>query len=154
MAEKIAKYLSASATQGGADAFVETAITTNLVPSDGYAFKLTKMFWDATGYEGLGNNMTTEFGLSRDTKAAVARYSDADCMYYNGYIIEEITSGALQRPLSGEVDFPDGIYVVEPTIYLDLDSTGTSATKTLHVRLYYEEVKLSEVEILRLLNNA
>jgi hypothetical protein len=40
---------------------------------------------------------------------------------------------------------------VEPLIYAHLDSAATGLTLTAYMRLFYREVKLSEVDILRML---
>lgn len=148
----IARYLTAQCVQGSADSFVQDAITTGLVPADGFAFKLTRMVYDVNPLP-LVANCDRTFSLTRDTKTAVCKYDDPDTLFMQMDVARLVTSGGFIAPASGMIDFPDGIYVVEPTIYLQLDSSTTSLTMTMNARFYYEEVKLSEVEILRLLNN-
>lgn len=152
MAANIAKYLSATLTQGSADAFVEAAITTNLVPADGYAFKVSHIAYDGLLQAGV-NNSYCEFAISRDTKTAVPHYDDPDTLFYFKRRAVFATSGLSLENVSDVLTLQNGIYIVEPTIYVDMDSSATAAVQTMNIRIYYEEVKLTEVEILRLLNN-
>jgi len=46
-----------------------------------------------------------------------------------------------------------GVFLVEPTIYGQLDSAATGLTLTAYWRIYYEQLALNEVDILRVLNN-
>ena len=153
MAITISRFLSATAIQGAADAFVETAITTDIVPANGFAFRLSRMVFDLSGGTSAVNNSILEFALSRDTKAAVPKYDDPDTLFYWARQTSFSTSGYVVNQNGFVLDFVEGIYVVDPTIYLQLDSNLTAVAQTMHARIYYEEVKLSEVEILRLLNN-
>jgi hypothetical protein len=157
MPEIVGKYLSILATQGGADAFVQQAITTNLIPSDGYAYKIIGVdlcFTDASGLQAISADSSLVMSLTRDTKTAVAEYSDPDTIWRDGTAFSLTTSGQLAIPQRHDWAPPFNAYIVEPTIYFQLDSAATGCTSTIAGRLYYEEVKLSEVEILRLLNNA
>lgn len=158
MTVKIAKYLSFNCTQGGADAFKETAIATELDPANGYAFQIIGIdfaFTTACNWSTIAATSEISIALSRDTKAAVPELSDPDCMlkiqrafmFAGAAFCGELGEGAWHFTPS------EGIYIVEPTIYAELDSTATAKTLVLNGRIYYEEVKLTEVEILRLLNN-
>jgi len=153
MAIAIARYLKSQCVQGSADAFIQDSITTDLVPADGFAFKITKMLVDWSVGMANVNGSERQLSLTRDTKTAIARYDDPDTLFFFGEQSRLATSGFGVTPQGYSFDFPDGLYVVEPTIYLQVDSTATTFTYTVNARLYYEEVKLSEVEILRLLNN-
>lgn len=160
MASKTQRFLSITATQGAANAFVEASVSTELLPENGFAYKITQM--EVVQRVGASRVLTDTadsnlvWSLCRDTKTAVANYSDNDCLMCGGTLYNY--SGAAFAFLNNqrEVIVPSvvGLYVVEPTLYFQLDSTGITAAQTMDVRLYYEEVKLSEVEILRLLNNA
>jgi len=153
MAIAIARYLTAQCVQGSADAFIQDSITTGLIPADGFAFKITKMLVDWSAGMASVNGSERQLSLTRDTKTAIARYDDPDTLFFFGEMSRLVTSGLQITPEGYSFDFPDGLYVVEPTIYLQVDGNATTVAYTVNARLYYEEVKLSEVEILRLLNN-
>jgi hypothetical protein len=157
MPAKILKYLEFTATQGGADAFVQASIDTNLVPADGYAFSIVQMdfsFSASSALQNISADSLTRYALTRDTKLAVSELSDPDVIYRGGYATSLTTSGQLLIPDSWSYTPQTGMIIVEPTVYFSLDSDATGLTMTLNGRIYYEEVKLTEVEILRLLNNA
>jgi hypothetical protein len=156
MANIIAKYLSANATMAGADAFKETAITTNLNPADGYAFQVERIEFSLNnaiaGWAGADSNF--QVVLARDTKLAIAKLSDPDVMYKKTLVLILLTAAGFAW-VDGTWTWiaPSGVYIVEPTIYLQIDADATGLTMDLDARIFYSEVKLSEVEILRLLNN-
>ena len=157
MATQIARFLSASAIQGSADSYKETAITTELIPANGFAFSIKKMEFcladtGATLIQNVAQRLLV--ALSRDTKAAMPELSDADVLYKKSIDFGAVTSGGLEIERSFEYAPAGGLFIVEPTIYLQFDTTATSIANTLYARIFYEEIKLSEVEILRLLNNA
>ena len=152
----IERYLSATVTQGSAAAFVQGTFTTNIEPSTGYALKVTEVVGKMREGQSLlcgSNSATVSWSLSRDTKTAVGELNDTDIIYADGFHVWNITSGIATRNLAFSYRPVNGLMLVEPTVYFQLDSTATSSAITMDIRMYYEEVKLSEVEILRLLNN-
>lgn len=153
---KIMRYLSGTATQGSADAYVELGIATGIVPADGLALQIERI--DICGKDTdtawqVGAAQRLMMAVSRDTKTAMPEFSDPDVLWK--YVIEFgiSTSGAFTHHRSMSITPPSGLFVVEPTIYFQLDSTSFGQALDFDVRLYYTEVKLSEIEILRLLNN-
>ena len=154
MALAIPRHFDLTLTQGGADAFVEGEILTELVPADGLPYVITRAEFQLEQAMPVANGANVEWSICRDTKAAVAPISDPDCFYSNQ--IWEVAAGATQiwiQDLRHEVSFPAGLFVVEPSIWVQLDSGSTGLSNVMHCRLWYEQQKLSEVEILRLLNN-
>ena len=151
MAVNIARHFDITLVQGAADAFVEGAIVTGLIPADGLAIKLTRaeIFLPLTAQ----TNWTREWAFARDTKLAVPTIADPDTLYSDGDEMNFTTSGNTVVNRRKEIIFPDGVYVVEPNIYVTLDSSTTGLANQVSFRIFYESVKLSEVEILRLLNN-
>ena len=155
MAVSIQRYLSMTCTQGGADTFVQASVNTEIVPADGYAFKVTGIDFAITSpLNGIAADCRLQWSLSRDTKTAICPYNDSDSILYDQFNVSFTTSGIIYIPGSSRYRNLDGIYLVEPTIYAQLASASTGLTNVADWRIYYEEVKLSEVEILRILNNA
>jgi len=155
MANKIAQYRNITLTQGGADAFVQATEPTGINPSLGSGWLLTHalIFFPLTvTLEGLSADNSIVWSLTRDSETAVASLDDNDCLFASGFAVPLTTSGEVYVPRLHRFDFPDGIVVVNPNLYAQLDSTGTGLTLTAHMRLYYEEVKLSELEVLRMLS--
>lgn len=153
MAVQIQRHFDTRVVQGGADAFVENAIATSLVPSDGVGFAITRI--DALREQGLGttNNCIIEWSICRDSKTAVAGYTDPECMLAWKAQTRNAANGIFVEDLLTVFDIPAGLIVVEPYIYVQLDSNLTVLSNAVQFRFYYEEIKLTEVEILRLLNN-
>jgi len=156
MAEKIsvARFRNILLTQGSADAFKEATEMTGLDPASGQAWLLKRLevsFAGAVGLQAISADSEIGWSLSRDSKAAMSNLLDSDIIHQNGIFASLTTSGQVLVPGLYEYEFPDGVLVVEPEIFAQLDSTSTGLTLTAHMRLYYETVKLSEVDILRML---
>jgi len=141
-------------TQGSADAFVQGTIATGIVPADGLIQKIVRVVFqfNAQSFDGIASDCSVYWSIARDTKTAVAALSDADSILYDGLDIAFTTSGAVMVPLTYTYEPSDGFFIAEPNIYVQLDSNATGETMTCNVRMFYEEVRASEVDILRLLN--
>ncbi len=152
--QSVARFRNITLTQGGADAFVQAEEITGIDPSSGQGWLLKRLevqFPLASGLQGLSADSGVQFGLTRDTKVAVSDLSDSDTIMTDGFFNALTTSGELFVPDLFVYHFPDGVLVVEPSLFAHLDSSSTGLTLTANMRLYYETVKLSEVEILRML---
>jgi hypothetical protein len=151
----IQRYIPFTATQGSADAYAQTGVVTDIIPANGKVFEITAIdIQIRSDISAISTDCQIEFSFSRDTKSAICTLDDADCIIYDRFTHMLTTSGAVVMPSGRRFQQLSGIYVVEPVLYFQFDSTGTGLTMTADARVYYEEVKLSEVEILRILNNA
>lgn len=151
----IARYLTISVTQGSGDAFVQGSVSTGIIPEEGRGLQVVGMEVAFNpGLEAVSADFDVYWSLTRDTKASVAYYSDDDTILYDGFCGSLTTSGQIYIPLRHQYPPQDGIFIVEPNIYFQLDSAATGLQLTSHVRVYYSEVQLSEVDILRILNNS
>ena len=128
---KIARYLSGRAVQGGADAFKELAITTNLDPANGYAYEIKKIEFCYENFAFVAANFQElDVVLSRDTKAAIPELSDTDVMYkFHKELGFATAVGFYDLSLAWEYVPTGGMYIVEPTIYLQIDSAATAAVR-------------------------
>lgn len=156
MAFEIDRFKSATLTEGGADAFVQTTIDTELIPEDGVAWEITQIDFliSPDQLAALAADSYIQLSITRDTKAAVASYNDVDCVMSEALAFSLTTSGVAAMECNRKYIPPAGTIFVEPTIYLQLDSNGTGAAMVVYVRLHYRTVKVTELEILRLLQNA
>ena len=156
MATEILRYLSGTLTQGSADAFVQLAMDTGIEPENGVGLKIERIQFQGKDTDTAWQVAAAQFmylALSRDTKTAVPELTDTDCIWKKSLELGMTTSGHKFFPRSFEEVAPDGLIIVEPIVYAQLDSTSFAQALDFDVRLYYSEVKLSEIEILRLLNN-
>ncbi len=154
MPTAIARFRNIKVTQGGADAFAQTSESTGIDPSGGKGWMLKRVevqFPIAGNMQGLSADAALHWALTRDSKAALSDLDDSDTIFAGGFSASLTTSGQIMVPNVYVHEFEDGIMVVEPTIYCHLDGTATGLTLTANFRLYYEEVKLAEVDILRML---
>lgn len=154
MAAIVQRYLDISMTQGGADTFVQGSVDTDILPENGLAFLVKAIeFYNFQNWATIGTDFYVQWSLSRDTKAAICQPTDADCMSYDATYNGLTTSGTWSWPARFAYVPTSGLYIVEPTIYGQLASAGSGQAQSGMFRIYYDEVKLSEVEILRVLNN-
>jgi len=151
----IARYLTISMTQGSADAFVQGTVDTGIIPEEGRGLKVVKAeFFLSTPLQAVSADFDIFWSLTRDTKLTVTGVTDDDSLLYDGWSGSLTTSGQILIPARREYSELEGIYLVEPTIYGQLDSTATGLTLSAQWRLWYQEVSLSEIDILRILNNS
>lgn len=150
----VARYFSATATQGSADAFVQASIDTGIIPADGVGLRVVTMEVVHGTLSAVSADGDIQWSVTRDTKTAVTGYNDDDSILYDGVWWALTTSGQISGQLLHRYPQVEGVFIVEPTIYFQLDSAATGAQNTAFLRIYYEEQRLSEVDILRILNNA
>lgn len=154
MSANIARYRNITLTQGGADAFVQSEEITGIDPTTGRAWQLERLelhIPQATALQGVSADFSITTSLSRDTKTAVAEVNDNDCLATMSLFGALTTSGQIVIASPLIYTFQPGVLVVEPELFMQLDSAATGLTLTAYARLYYSEVKLSEVDILRML---
>lgn len=151
----IARYLTITCTQGSADAFVQGSVDTGIIPEQGLGLRVISIeFAIATAMAAVSADFEIVWSLTRDTKIAPASYNDDDCILFDGISGSLTTSGQIVLPYRRQYSPVEGVFLVEPTIYGSLDSTATGLTMTGYWRIYYEEVAMTEVDILRVLNNS
>lgn len=155
MALNIQRFHTITTVQSGADAFVQASLATDIVPEDGLIQRITSIHMQFRGnFSALAADTWIEWSLSRESEVAVLTLGDEQCIVADNWDFALVTSGAAQFTQTQRYENLSGLYIVEPTIYLQLDSVGLGAANTSSMRIYYEEVRASEVDILRILNNA
>jgi hypothetical protein len=142
-------------TQGSADAFAQGSVSTGIVPEEGIGLEVIGLeFVMPISLNTISADSEILWSLARDTKTAVVSFNDDDCITYDGRSFALTTSGTYEIHNSYRYAPVHGTFLVEPTIYGQVDSTSTGLTITAYWRIYYQEVKMSEVDILRVLNNS
>jgi hypothetical protein len=153
MVNPVARYLYGYVAEGAADAYAEAAIATDLIPADGYAFEIDHIdFQLQYSLYALAADFEIDIAICRDSQVSMVDLDQPECFYRKQDSYALTTSGAWHIPQTWTWTPPKGVYIVEPNVYLSIDSAGTGVAITCMARIYYNEVKLSEVEILRLLN--
>lgn len=152
---QVAQFRNITLTQGSADAFVQGTEPTGIDPAHGIGWELTRIelfFANTVTLEALSADNSVAWSLTRDSETAVMSLDDADCLHANGFAVPLTTSGEVFVPRLYVWTPPPGLVIVSPNLYAQLDSTGTGLTLVATMRVYYESVKLSELEVLRMLS--
>lgn len=140
-------------TQGGADTFTQTTINTDLTADGKSAWQFTKMkaFWE-NGYTAAATDQTISAILSTQA-TTVTVPTDPEEIARVTWAIANTAGVAVAYPveLIKQVDVPMDRITVQPTVYVSVSSTTTGLTNVVYFELEYEVVKLSDIEVLRLL---
>lgn len=151
--------LTATVTQGGADAFAQAEMATALTGIKGTAYLI-----NAIRYElilpavpvfplNVAALQDISLALTRRTKAAMPNISDVDVIHkwkYTGTWTTLVGSVAAFK--AADVFEPKGeILVVEDPLFLQIDSTGSGAIWSAVVDVDYEVKKISDIDRLSLL---
>lgn len=152
---RIAQYRDIVLTQGSADAFVQATENTGITPSLKTAWQILGvefMFSPSVSLESVSADFNIQWSLSRESLAASPGLDNADVLYADGIAGSLTTSGQILIPRCYRWQAPAGMAIVAPTIYAQLDSNATALTLAGTMRVYFEEIALSELEILRMLS--
>jgi len=141
-----------NSTQGGADTAASAAIETNLV-ADG------KAGWEIFAFEVLWTNGELVAAADWEVTAAITTTTTAPSFISADEIVRlewgcQNTAGVAvavaYEPLKSVIMIEPRV-TVQPTIYFHNVSTLTAQANTMHFHVYYNLVKLSDLEVLRLL---
>lgn len=155
MAQQIDLWKYLNLTQTVADTMVEASAATEIDPANGEAWLITQI--DITYALSALMNNTGDFlytySVTRDTKTGVASYGDVDTIHTGGFARTFTTSGSDSISATEIYVPPAGTLFVEPEIFAQFNTVGTGAVQAAFMRIHYQLVRVTEVEILRLLNN-
>lgn len=138
-------------TQSGADTTTSVSVSTGITV-DG------KTGWQVTGLRAVWKDCAAVAAADYLVEAFVASTSTAPAIEDEEYIqgvawALQNTAGtavvAAVEPVKANV--LSGRTTVQPTLYLFVRSTGTSQANDIVIELEYETVKLTDLEVLRLL---
>lgn len=139
------KFLSGTVTQGSADAFATASVSTGLAGlNQGYRVRGIEVQWPATLIETDG---FYQFEIARRQPTAILAVADRRSLYYQLLQIAITTSGSWVRDSVTRVWYPKDmeLMIVEDPIYFSVDSNGTSASNGITCRIYYEEVRMTDL---------
>lgn len=158
MANKALSYLSATLTQGGADAFAQTTIATALSGQTKTAYLLREICWEFTGVFGFHRADASEISLSLTRKSFAAMPTLLEKAIISkwkrtfGYATSGFAAG--DTVIRVPFDADEAPIIVEDPIYAQIDSTATTEVNVVVVRLGYQLVNISEVDRLTLVANS
>jgi hypothetical protein len=149
-------YLTGSAVQGGADAFVEAEIATALSGISNVSYRVREILFELNPLALSGAADVIEMAIARRTKAAMPLITDRDVLVKVSAGLNLTTSGSTIYPGVHRLTFTedDDLRVVEDPLFLLLDSASTALTSTLYARIGYERVNISAIDRLTLLTQS
>lgn len=150
MAVKIPSRLIGTVTQGSSDAFAQAEIPTALLNVPRTAYQVTRILFEAPIIPGASGAEVT-LSLTRNSKSAIPTLADRMVIEKYKYEVRLTTSGAVfQQPVI-ERRPGEGVIIVEDPLYVQIDSSSTSAANTGIVVIEYFPVTLTDAEKLQLL---
>jgi len=148
------KFLLLSATQGSADAFVEAEGSTGLSNVTRTAYRIRSIEWVLPILPGaadcfiqavLRRNSAASISMSA-SNAVIAACQRAQELTTSGIGVQELF------PNRQVYDRDMELLIVEESLFLDVDSNGTSASNAVLCRIGYETRTITENERLSVLS--
>jgi len=139
-------------TQGGADTFVATSIDTNLTADGKSGWEIVALSAYYTNGE-TGAAADSDVNLIVATQATLTTFDQDEEIYRINWAIANTAGIAVAYPLElvkREV-FIQPRLTVQPIIYVQVSSTLSGLTNAIAWELHYNIVKLTDIEVLRLL---
>lgn len=139
-------------TQSGADAFTSVAIPTSITSDGKMGLSLTgfAVEWSNGQAAAAGDWLMTAKIATVPTNTT---YGDPDEIIRVEWGLQNTGGVAVAvqfEPVKTEIVFEERV-TVQPNLYLNISSSATGQANTVNVILYYNTVKLSDLEVLRLL---
>jgi hypothetical protein len=149
-------WLTGTATQGGADAFVQSEIATALAGLTNVAFRVREIRFQLPGNISSVDNSNYQIALSRRSKAAMPAITDRDVLAFWDIACKFTTSGLAYFPryVSYRYGEDDDLLIVEDPIYLVVDSAATAAANVVNCAIGYERATITQLDRLSLLTQS
>jgi len=146
----MARFLG-STTQSGADTFTTTAIDTNITVDSKSALSIfhIEAFWDNGEAVAAAD---WECNLTLSTIASSTVYNVADEIARISWGVQNTAGVAVAVPYEPQKFYvlPEARVTAQPTIYAQVQSQLTGQANLIRWKIYYEIIKVSEIELLRL----
>lgn len=149
------KFLSGSATQGSADAFVASEMATGLL-NNNIAYRVRAITYQWPAFVEVDADYAV--GIFRRSVSAfpASLIGDRTVLDLRTKIVKITTSGSWITDQYDTYFFAKDLdlLIVEDPIYFAADTTGTSAANAFRVRILYEEVRLTDTQKLAALTES
>lgn len=153
--DTLVQFASVEVTQGAADALITGTVNTGISTAATYGWMIEKMEYDIATMTAipLATDQDIRIQVARGSQTAFLDFDDDDviCQWqtFIPTIAGSVGNPVLQMPY---IWIPPTNYVVaNPTITLLMDSTGTGLALVGRLRIFYFPVKMSELDLLRIL---
>jgi hypothetical protein len=146
-----------SATQGSADAFATTVVSTGISTTGNFGWLLKRIEFEVDPDIIVVAPQTADCSLQLQVAAGVQ--TNLVLPNSNDFVAQmqmcmpgiAASTSAYQLPTQYVWEAPDNLVLVDPDLTLILDSTGTGAANVGTARIYYFPIELNELDILRLI---
>jgi len=144
--------ISLLVTQGGADTFAAGAIDTGLTADGkaGWQINAIRAFWvDGAAVAAADHSLSAKVA----TLATTTTFGTADEIDRVSWGLQNTAGVAVAvayEPVK-EHYLVESRVTVQPNIYIQVESAGTGQANDVIVEVFYDVVKLSDLEVLRLL---
>lgn len=144
--------LKGTLTQGGADTFTAGQILTGLTADGKSGWEITgfKAFW-SNGYTAAAADAIFNAVLATINTVTLPNSDDEICRASWGVQNTAGVAVAMTFEPMKKADLTETRVTVQPDIYVHANSTGTGLTNVIYYELSYEIIKLSDIEVLRLM---
>jgi hypothetical protein len=144
--------ISQLVTQGGADTFTAVAIDTGLTADGkaGWQINAIRAFWvDGAAVAAADHSISAKVA----TIATTTTFGSSDEIDRVAWGLQNTAGVAVAVPYEPiKQDFLlEPRVTVQPNIYVQVESAGTAQANDVIFEIYYDVVKLSDLEVLRLL---
>jgi len=137
-------------TQGSADAFVQGSVLTGL--SGRQAYNVKAIFIELpVALNAISADNSLQVSITRRSKTAIATIADSDTIFARSISKDFATSGSTILECMSVYVPTQEIPIVEETLYAQLDSTSTTLSNTVIVRLEVEIDTMSDIDRLNLI---
>jgi hypothetical protein len=139
-------------TQGGADTFIATSIDTNLTADgkSGWEIKAVRAYY-SNGETGAAAD--ADVNLIVAVQATVTTFDQDEEIARLNWAVANTAGVAVAYPLElikSQQLFAPRI-TVQPLVYVQVSSTASGLANVIYWEIFYEIVKLTDIEVLRLL---
>jgi len=145
--------ISATATQGSANAFVDSEVTTGLSGTSGRGLQIQRINFEAPEIENSDND-DWEVALSRRAKSAMPLVTDIDVIRKWKILMSVGAAGTWASNQIIEWVPTYDVFIVEDPLHLLVDSTGLAGAQTVSMEIFCELVTISDIDRLTILTQS
>lgn len=145
--------LVGAVTQSAADAFTALSFTTGLSGLDNKGYKLISVQAELPNYGNVAGIGNRELALSRATKAAMPFVSDDDVLFKVRQTVYNLNIGTQEIYNSFEDVLEADVLIIEPQIFVLLDTNLTGVANTVPFRLTMQETTVTDSQRISILQS-
>jgi len=156
MAEKTYNIATVSVTQASADAFVQGVIDTQISTNSNavWSVRHVDFYLNPQNCYAWANpaDIAVSMCLTDASKTSVVDPGDQDWLEGAVFAINAAAAAvcSILVPCYLDKELPGGLLVASPALYFGLKTFNTGVANTAICRIWYEPVRVSEIELLRL----